>query len=427
MLNKFFLRHSFKVILIVIFLLPVMSRGARKALMSNDNDVHDWLPDTYDETLDFEWFQKHFENETFVLISWDGCTLQDERLELLAKKLVPPEGADGAAAAVVIPKQPEPRKWYDDLFFAKWFKKPDADLAAAGPLFKGVQTGPQLMDRLMSAPLNLSEAEATRRLSGLFVGPDGKQSCAVVTLTPEGKHDLRLTLKKLRSVTENELGMSHQQVRMGGPPVDNVAISEEGEKTLFRLFIPAGIVGLSLAFWCLRSVRLTTMVFSAALYAGAISLAMVYYSGASMNAILLTMPAVVYVAGVSGAIHFANYYRDSVAEAGVDARRPERSSIPGFRVRYRRSPRRSDCCRSTPASWCRSACLVSIRRSGCCRRWACCLFSCRRGCSFGRCVRTAFWTAINPRLKISRCQPAGATCCKAWSTTIAWCSWPWWP
>ena len=37
-----------------------------------------------------------------------------------------------------------------------------------------------------------------------------------------------------------------------------------------------------------------------------------------MNAILLTMPAVVYVAGISGAIHFANYYRDSVAESGVE-------------------------------------------------------------------------------------------------------------
>ena len=105
---------------------------------------------------------------------------------------------------------------------------------------------------------------------------------------------------------------------MGGPPVDNVAISTEGEKTLMRLFIPAGIVGISLAFWCLRSVRLTTMVFAAALYAGAVSLSLVWYSGGTMNAILLTMPAVVYVAGISGAIHFANYYRDSVVEGGIE-------------------------------------------------------------------------------------------------------------
>ncbi len=115
-----------------------------------------------------------------------------------------------------------------------------------------------------------------------------------------------------------ELGLSRDRVRLGGPPVDNVAISVEGEKTLIRLFIPAGIVGLSLAFWCLRSVRLTAMVFATALYAGAISLAIVHYTGDAMNAILLTMPAVVYVAGISGAIHFGNYYRDSVAEHGVD-------------------------------------------------------------------------------------------------------------
>ena len=49
-LNKFFTRNSFKVILVVLFLLPVFSRGARKALMSNDNNVHDWLPTKYDET-----------------------------------------------------------------------------------------------------------------------------------------------------------------------------------------------------------------------------------------------------------------------------------------------------------------------------------------------------------------------------------------
>ena len=199
-------------------------------------------------------------------------------------------------------------------------KKPEPIGAAnpRGPLFKKVETGERLMNRLTEPPLNLSESEAQRRLSGLFVGPDGKQSCAVVTLTAEGKRDLKYTLSRLYRIATEELGLPREKVRMGGPPVDNVAISDEGDKTLIRLFIPAGIVGLSLAFWCLRSVRLTTMVFSAALYAGAISLAVVYYSGGSMNAILLTMPAVVYVAGISGAIHFANYYRDSVAEAGVE-------------------------------------------------------------------------------------------------------------
>jgi uncharacterized protein len=316
-INKFFVRHSFKIILVVLFLLPMFTRGARKTLLSNDNNVHDWLPSKYDETTDFSWFQEHFENETFVLISWEGCTLDDPRLELFAKKVIPPAIEPPADPGPL--KKPRPPAWYDDLFFAKWLHGPDpVAVALRGPLFKNVETGPQLLNRLLEPPINLSEDQAEKRLRGLFIGPDGKQSCAVVTLTPEGKRDLRVTLAKLHSIAEDELGLAPEKVRMGGPPVDNVAISVEGEKTLIRLFIPAGIVGLSLAYWCLRSVRLTTMVFSAALYAGAISLAIVHYSGASMNAILLTMPAVVYVAGISGAIHFANYYRDSVAETGVD-------------------------------------------------------------------------------------------------------------
>ncbi len=292
-MNQFFSSNSFKIIMVVVFLLPVFGRGARKTLTSNDNRVEDWLPAEYDETQDLKWFKQRFENETFILISWDGCDLLDQRQELLAQKLLPP-------ADVVQPGGGE-------------------------PLFKKVETGQRLVKRLTEPPLSLTEDEALRRLRGLFVGPapekgsiDKTQTCAVITLTEVGKKDLRKTLNTVYTMCDKELGLPRHRVRMGGPPVDNVAISTEGEKTLMWLLGPAGLVGVSLAFWCLRSVRLTTMVFCAALYAAAVSLAIVYYTGGTMNAILLTMPAVVYVAGISGAIHFANYYRDSAVEGGIE-------------------------------------------------------------------------------------------------------------
>lgn len=283
MMNKLFTRHSFLIMLAFVFVLPIMTRGARKGLSSNDNNVQDWLPSQYEETKDFAWFKKHFDNETFVLVSWDGCSVDDVRLTLFAKKVVP-----------------------------------DAQDIAYDAYFKKVETSQSLLNRLMSPPLSLTEEQSLERLQGLFIGPDKQQACAVVTLTDAGKKDLRKTLNKLQGICQNELGLSRERVRMGGPPVDNVAISVEGERTLLRLFIPAGIVGLSLAFWCLRSVRLTMMVFATAMYAACVCLSMVWYSGNAMNAILLTMPAVVYVAGVSGAIHFANYYRDTAVEEGVE-------------------------------------------------------------------------------------------------------------
>jgi uncharacterized protein len=309
MINRFFTRHSFAIIILVVFFLPVLTRGARMAMTSNDNKVEDWLPKEYPETQDLRWFKQHFENETFILISWEGCTLDSPRLELLETKLVSHVNYIYPKPATLI------QAGIQKLFPPKIPPEP----TIGPPLFASVETGRTMMNRLTEGSTNLSEEEALRRLAGLFVGKENHdQSCAIVTLTDEAKRDLRHTLDNLYELCDKELGLPRERIKLGGPPVDNVAISTEGERTLARLFGPAGVVGLALAFWCLRSTRLTMMVFVTAIYAGAISLSLVYYSGSAMNAILLTMPAVVYVAAISGAIHFANYYRGSAIEGGIE-------------------------------------------------------------------------------------------------------------
>ena len=141
---------------------------------------------------------------------------------------------------------------------------------------------------------------------------------------------------------------------MGGPPVDNVAISMEGEKTIIRLFIPAGIVGLSLVFLCLRSVRLTAMVFVRR------ALCRRHQPGPRLLLGRLDECDPADDAGgglrgaLSGAIHFANYYRDSVAAKAASKGAPARA----IKARLdspapcRPAPPRPDCSRYAPANWC---------------------------------------------------------------------------
>ena len=105
---------------------------------------------------------------------------------------------------------------------------------------------------------------------------------------------------------------------MGGPPVDNNHIDVEGERMIIRLGFLASIVGLGLAWWCLRSWSLTFMVFFVALYSGALSLAMMKFTGVPVNAVVLTMPSLVYVLALSGAIHIVNYYRDALEHGDAD-------------------------------------------------------------------------------------------------------------
>lgn len=114
------------------------------------------------------------------------------------------------------------------------------------------------------------------------------------------------------------------QLHIGGPPVDNVAIDEEGTITLVRLIGYSLALGLGLSFLCLRSTRLMMMVFFVGGVSAMASLSLVWWCNASIDAILLTMPSLVYVLGMAGAIHIVNYYRDAVSLHGVQGA-PERA------------------------------------------------------------------------------------------------------
>ncbi len=360
MSQSFFARRSYTILLIATFLMPFLMRGTRLTLESNQNDVKDWLPSHFEETQIHQWFQGHFPHEQFVLISWEGCTLDDPRLELFARKLedfnpnLQQLGISGKSAKALTaagltnlraiekileqnhgklvaveglqPKQAEDvvetiRRWVPP------FKQP-------------VLTGERLVKMLAERHEDLTEEEVLNRLEGSLIGRDHDKTCLVVTLSEaaKGKH-LRQTLNTIREIADRDCEIPPQDIRLGGPPVDNVAIAVEGERTLYRLAALSGIVGLLISWLCFRSFRLTFLVFFIGILAAGIGLSSVYWSGTlarllgiewfantygTCDAILLTMPSLVYVLGLSGAIHIVNYYHDAVREFGLD-RAPERA------------------------------------------------------------------------------------------------------
>lgn len=294
MKRSFFARYALPIMIVMAFLSPIILGGARHALMTNHNDVKEWLPASYQETKDLDWFVKKFAGQLFVMISWDGCTVDDARLDTFVKKL-------------------------------KDYAPPGHD-----KLCTDVITGKHLVQRLQNEPINLPEEEAFRRLQGLLIGKDNKHTCAIITLSEDArallnnpKQPIR-PLSVIQDIAINECAVPAASIRMGGPPVDNVALDEAGQKSLMKLAAAAGIIGLAVSWWCLRSPRLVFMVFMAGLLSAAASLAIVYWvgkfliPGVSVNAILLTMPSLVYVAAISAAIHLANFYRETVQEEGPD-------------------------------------------------------------------------------------------------------------
>jgi hypothetical protein len=297
--GDFYKRYSVPILAVLVFLLPLVLVGAIKAKGNNRNDVKGWLPPEYPETQTYKFFRQHFQGEEFVLVSWDGCTMADPRLELLANKLLPP---------------------------------PEEAARIERPLyFKTAQTGPRAIDQMTSDPLNLDRDEAVRRLTGALVGPaapgvepgseeddlDTRQTCLVLTLSDVARANLHGAIDQIRSVATGECGIREQDLHMGGPPVDNVSIDKAGQTSVTILFGLSLVVGSFVSWWSLKNKALVAIVLASGVYSMFASLALVWYSGYPVDAILLTMPSLVYVATTSGAIHLANYYRDQLAETGI--------------------------------------------------------------------------------------------------------------
>lgn len=275
----FSFRTACVVVLLALLLTPFVAWGVRAAIRSNANDVRDWLPAHYPETEQYRWFRRHFGNEDFVVVSWPGGELDDPRL---------------------------------DQFVARLREQSAARLAAGEPaLIERVTTGPELVAQLTAEPINLDRDEAITRLRGTLVGPDGKQSAAVVTLAEAARLRLRSTLHEIKSLAIS-LGLPEPAVHLGGPPVVNAAIDQSSTQSLVRLAGLAAVIGLVVAWGCFRTLRLTVIVFLVATLSAAASLAVVPVFGVPMNAILVTMVPLVYVAAMSGAIHLTNYYLDEI-------------------------------------------------------------------------------------------------------------------
>ena len=296
---NFYQRYSVGIMAILVFLLPMVVVGAIKAKGNNRNDVKGWLPLEYPETQVYRFFRHNFQGEEFILISWEGCTMTDPRLELLSQKLLPP---------------PEEASRIDRPVF-----------------FKTAQTGPRAVEQMTSEPLNLDREEAISRLTGALIGPppagveagsaaddlDQRQTCLVLTLADTARANLHGAIDTIRNVALEECGIPEKSLHMGGPPVDNVSIDKAGQTSVTILFALSLVVGFFVSWWSLKSKLLVGLVLASGVYSMFASLAVVWYSGYPVDAILLTMPSLVYVATTSGAIHLANYYRDQLAETGV--------------------------------------------------------------------------------------------------------------
>ena len=272
-------RAALGIVSLAAIALPFIALNTIRAVRENENDLSDWLPAAYEETRQYRTFQQFFGSEDFVVASWPGCELDAPLL------------ADFAAELTRVKEQAA---------------------AEGGPvLISNVTTGTEIIDQLSAPPANLDLEDAVERLRGTLIGPDGRQTCALVSLSVSGRKLLGKSISTIE-MAASTVGLSQDDLHLGGPPVINAAIDRAS-----RITRPA--FGTGGGDWHRGGIR---HVWQRAIDQHCVHrfsvqhpgcLALVPACGMKLNAVVVTMVPLVYVAAMSGAIHFVNYFLEERA------------------------------------------------------------------------------------------------------------------
>ena len=142
---------------------------------------------------------------------------------------------------------------------------------------------------------------------------------------------MRQACAEIERVACDQCDIPRESFRLVGAPVDNIAIDATSRKSFGRVSTLTGIMGLLVAYGCFRSIGLTGIVVLSGWLCSGLALALVFLIGTyemrwlglpaprlgTLDAVTMTMPALVYVLGISGAVHIVNYYLDARRQDGT--------------------------------------------------------------------------------------------------------------
>jgi len=264
--------------------LPPIVWGAIHALQTNSNSPLDWVPDTFPPRAAYDAHAARFGPGDLVVMSWPGCTIDEPRLDDLVRVLR------------------EDEEFHD---------------ADGAPLFAQVSSGREFVDQLTTGPGPISRESALDRLQNRFVGPDGRQTCVVVTFTSSALRDRARLVDGIQTRVRDVCGVPESEQHVAGPVIDGLSVDRAGRASLDRLALPSAAVVLILACLCLRSFRAGLIVFGLSVFCQAATLALIHYAGESMSALLIVLPPLIQVLAVAGGVHLTNYYFDALPEHGA--------------------------------------------------------------------------------------------------------------
>lgn len=240
-------------------------------------DVHAWLPEGRPVRQRYEEFVRIFGSDQYLVVSWDGCHVDDPRLQAMAESLrrVDDQRTDSKRVS-----------WIESL-----------------------QTTDQLVRRLTDPPIALSREAAFERLESSIIGSDGT-AAVFISFAPAGIESHKEAIELVRRAADDVSGLGRSHLKIVGSVFEAYAVDIAAEESLKRLVLPSSLLGVVLSWLCLSSLRAVLPVMVIAGIGQVLAVAIVTAFGSEFSAVLIVLPTLVFMLTLSAAVHFMNYFTD---------------------------------------------------------------------------------------------------------------------
>ena len=242
---------------------------------SNTEDVLQWLPDNSPTRQQYNEFEGKFGSDDFLLVTWEGCTIDDPRLKQFCENLASKDSSG---------------------------------------LIQSVVNGSDVLTKLR-AEIELPTKHIVNRFKGIFFGiDDTKQTLALIQLTKAGSSDRRGAMGQVEVAIAETDDLELKEIIFGGYPYVGLSIDNSLRESIIYFFLPSIFLAAITSFCCLKNIFLSSIVFLAAIGAAACSIAVVPILGFKFGGMMSIIPALVYILTTSGSIHLIHYSLDAIGD-----------------------------------------------------------------------------------------------------------------
>ncbi len=238
-------------------------------LQSNAEDVMQWLPDSSAERDEYSYFEKYFQSDDFLVVTWENCRGDDERYSR----------------------------------FLQYIRTEQKEHS----LIQDVKSGPEVAAEL-AENLRLTPAQARARLAGFLYGvEDREQTCFVIELTVAGTHDRPAVIDQVWKCVDAIPNLARSEIVMGGYPYVSTYLDDQVNRSFAKLLIPSFFCATLISWICLRNLMLTLVLFVSSGLAAGLSLALVPLCGVKFGGLTSIIPTLAFVLTNSGGLHLIRY------------------------------------------------------------------------------------------------------------------------